>query len=616
MDNKNPSKTREGGIDLSIKYSNIFRSKKQHMDDLSNLKRHLKELIQQTTKPSKNGFYNCPFCGSGTHEHGTGAIKYNPSTDTFKCFACGKYGDIFTYYQELYKVDFKTAKERLETLFNERPINTYKNPHNTTAPTYQNQPTQFNNFNSIRTAQKPAEKTIYKSFKQREKERIKERENYLKEKARKGGKTMDNTLRRYNNTTTEDIEAVKRILNNYINLFYEDGNPIGNEEVTKHLYDFSKNLNKEHWGHFEEVLEGAYDNGVTNSLIFLRQLNEGVFLKGQKGLLAIEDGFYIHRNQKKINKVLKIVENFREGKINREDPPISPYDLNNFIFLMDNEEIDRLEKFLRDLKTAYMETLNKLFFKNEENIKKEIGDPSSYGKHHPLLIDIYLRDITTAKGAERDNEATTLTDNNKYKSTIAATVTATTTTTEGTIVKAIEIVLTIKDKSTDTDTKYKFNFIDYGEEYESINTEERKKIYIQLRKLINETVYLSEEEIKELSCKPFDEDNLETIKDFQLSNFGEYPTDLENQDTRDLYVYRSDIRRENNRLNRILKDPQEIYLSPKNILKAQYKINSFSSEIERIETIIGNRENSTPTQPTAQPTAQKIIWSDDIQEVK
>ena len=592
------------------------------MSELFNLKRHLEELIQQTTRPSKNGFFICPFCGSGTHKNGTGALKYNPSTDTFKCFACGKYGDIFTYYQELHKVDFKTAKEQLEALFNERPINTYKTPNNTTAPTYQprqNQPTQFNNFNSIRTAQKPTEKTIYKSFKQREKERIREREDYLKEKAQEGGKTMDSILRRYNNTTTEDIEAVKRILSDYISLFYEDGNPIGNEEVTKHLYNFSKNLNREHLEHFEEVLtDGAFSDGVTNSLIFLRQLSEGVFLKGQRGLLAIEDSFYIYHNNKSIKEVLKIIENFREGKIDREESPISPYDLSNFIFLMNNEEIDRLEKFLRDLKTAYTETLNKLFFKNEEDIKKEIGDPNSYGKNHPLLIDIVLRDITAIKGAERRDEETTLTDNNKYKSIIKETVTATKTTREGAIVKVVEIILTIQDKSTNTDTEYKFNFIDYGEEYEYTNIEERKKIYIQLRKLINETVYLSEEEIKELNGEtdddgePLDEDNLETIKDFQLSNFGEYPTNLEGEDTRDLYVYRSDLRREKNRLNRILQDQELIYLSPKNILKAQYKINLFSKEIERIETIIEGRENSTPTQPTAQIKPS----SDDIMKVK
>ena len=40
---------------------------------------------------SQGGMFNCPFCGSGTKEHKTGAVKYYPETNTICCFGeCGK----------------------------------------------------------------------------------------------------------------------------------------------------------------------------------------------------------------------------------------------------------------------------------------------------------------------------------------------------------------------------------------------------------------------------------------------------------------------------------------------------------------------------------------------
>lgn len=80
------------------------------------LKEHLEDYVNEITVPSKKGgkgMYNCPLCESGTGENGTGAFSLNPSTNntTFKCFACGKSGDIITLIQEKKKMDYKQALE-------------------------------------------------------------------------------------------------------------------------------------------------------------------------------------------------------------------------------------------------------------------------------------------------------------------------------------------------------------------------------------------------------------------------------------------------------------------------------------------------------------------------
>lgn len=57
---------------------------------------------------SKSGLYCCPFCGSGTGAHGTGALKlYN--TNTWTCHACNKGGDVIDLYQQATGADYNTA---------------------------------------------------------------------------------------------------------------------------------------------------------------------------------------------------------------------------------------------------------------------------------------------------------------------------------------------------------------------------------------------------------------------------------------------------------------------------------------------------------------------------
>lgn len=60
---------------------------------------------------SKGRQYKCPFCGSGTGAHGTGALTYYPDTNTWTCFSCKKSGDVLDLMQQEQGIDFKTALE-------------------------------------------------------------------------------------------------------------------------------------------------------------------------------------------------------------------------------------------------------------------------------------------------------------------------------------------------------------------------------------------------------------------------------------------------------------------------------------------------------------------------
>ena len=57
---------------------------------------------------SKSGLYCCPFCGSGTGPHATGALKVY-DTNTFTCHACNKSGDVIDLYQAQTGTDYNTA---------------------------------------------------------------------------------------------------------------------------------------------------------------------------------------------------------------------------------------------------------------------------------------------------------------------------------------------------------------------------------------------------------------------------------------------------------------------------------------------------------------------------
>ena len=62
----------------------------------------------QYLERSKNGYYCCPYCGSGKGEHRTGALKLY-ETNTWTCHACKKSGDVIDLYRREKNADYNTA---------------------------------------------------------------------------------------------------------------------------------------------------------------------------------------------------------------------------------------------------------------------------------------------------------------------------------------------------------------------------------------------------------------------------------------------------------------------------------------------------------------------------
>jgi DNA primase len=59
-------------------------------------------------KRGKNYFGLCPF-----HNENTPSFSVNPEMQYFKCFGCGKYGDLFTFVEDYHHVDFPEALEMM-----------------------------------------------------------------------------------------------------------------------------------------------------------------------------------------------------------------------------------------------------------------------------------------------------------------------------------------------------------------------------------------------------------------------------------------------------------------------------------------------------------------------
>lgn len=82
------------------------------------LKGYLPDYMARALEPSKSGLYNCPFCGSGTGEHGTGALSLLPDGKAFYCHACGKRGDILDLVGELENItDYNGRLQRAAQLY-------------------------------------------------------------------------------------------------------------------------------------------------------------------------------------------------------------------------------------------------------------------------------------------------------------------------------------------------------------------------------------------------------------------------------------------------------------------------------------------------------------------
>ncbi len=79
-------------------------NKKQILANLSIANFFQTQIPSLSVNGSPNAMGLCPF-----HEDHNPSFSVNIETGLFNCFACGKKGDIFTFYQELKGVDFPTA---------------------------------------------------------------------------------------------------------------------------------------------------------------------------------------------------------------------------------------------------------------------------------------------------------------------------------------------------------------------------------------------------------------------------------------------------------------------------------------------------------------------------
>ncbi len=61
---------------------------------------YVREHLQRDIKAGRN-MYKCPFCFSGYGVHGSGAFSITPAGDAWRCFACGRGGDVFDLVGEL-----------------------------------------------------------------------------------------------------------------------------------------------------------------------------------------------------------------------------------------------------------------------------------------------------------------------------------------------------------------------------------------------------------------------------------------------------------------------------------------------------------------------------------
>ena len=85
-----------------------------------NIRARLKEFAEWATlKSSRAGsnMYICPICGSGSGSHGTGAFSI--TGNKWKCFSCGKGGDIFDLIGELHHTaDYNEQLQLAAAVFN------------------------------------------------------------------------------------------------------------------------------------------------------------------------------------------------------------------------------------------------------------------------------------------------------------------------------------------------------------------------------------------------------------------------------------------------------------------------------------------------------------------
>lgn len=98
------------------------------MAELNELKSNLRSYVESITGTSKSGLYVCPLCGSGTGAKATGAFSINNNDVTtgkktykagelWKCFSCGRSGDIFDLCAEYEHIPLSDATRRIMDLY-------------------------------------------------------------------------------------------------------------------------------------------------------------------------------------------------------------------------------------------------------------------------------------------------------------------------------------------------------------------------------------------------------------------------------------------------------------------------------------------------------------------
>lgn len=102
------------------------------MQDLENLKPHLKDYVESITEKSRNGVYICPICGSGTGKNRSGAFSITPDGQAWKCFSCNNGGDLFNLIGLKENIpEFKDQLDRAKQLFNVSTFRSVERPQRT-----------------------------------------------------------------------------------------------------------------------------------------------------------------------------------------------------------------------------------------------------------------------------------------------------------------------------------------------------------------------------------------------------------------------------------------------------------------------------------------------------
>lgn len=77
-------------------------------------KQFLREYAERTLQRSKNGFYCCPLCGSGSHGHrgSDGALSITKDGQRWKCFSCNRGGDLIDLIEAAENITTEAARQR------------------------------------------------------------------------------------------------------------------------------------------------------------------------------------------------------------------------------------------------------------------------------------------------------------------------------------------------------------------------------------------------------------------------------------------------------------------------------------------------------------------------